>query len=53
MREAATTVMERCEVLGGISGEPGVLTRPYGSRAMGEVNDVVSGWMREAGMTVR
>jgi allantoate deiminase len=53
MRDAATTVMERCEVLGGISGEPGVLTRPYGSRAMGEVNDVVSGWMREAGMTVR
>jgi allantoate deiminase len=53
MRDAAATVMERCEVLGGISGEPGVLTRPYGSRAMGEVNDVVSGWMREAGMTVR
>src|SRR5215208_1772374 len=53
MRDAATTVMERCEVLGGISGEPGVLTRPYGSRAMGEVNGVVSGWMREAGMTVR
>jgi allantoate deiminase len=53
MRDAATTVMERCEVLGGISEEPGVLTRPFGSRAMGEVNDVVSGWMREAGMTVR
>src|SRR5215213_1853130 len=53
MRDAATIVMERCEVLGGISGEPGVLTRPYGSRAMGEVNGVVSGWMREAGMTVR
>jgi allantoate deiminase len=53
MRDAATTVMERCEVLGSISEEPGVLTRPYGSRAMGEVNDVVSGWMREAGMTVR
>src|SRR5829696_3670736 len=53
MRDAATTVMEQCEVLGGMSGEPGVLTRPYGSRAMGEVNGVVSGWMREAGMTVR
>jgi allantoate deiminase len=53
MRDEATTVMERCEVLGGMSGEPGVLTRPYGSRAMGEVNGVVSGWMREAGMTVR
>jgi allantoate deiminase len=52
MRDAAT-VMQRCEVLGSISEEAGVLTRPYGSRAMGEVNDVVSGWMREAGMTVR
>jgi allantoate deiminase len=45
--------MERCEVLGSTSEEPGVLTRPYGSRAMGEVNDLVSGWMREAGMAVR
>jgi allantoate deiminase len=53
MQDAATTVMERCEVLGSISEEPGVLTRPYGSRAMGEVNDLVSGWMREAGMAVR
>jgi allantoate deiminase len=52
MRDAATIVMERCEVLGGISEEPGVLTRPYGSRAMGQVNDLVSGWMREAGMAV-
>jgi allantoate deiminase len=45
--------MERCELLGGISEEPGLLVRPYGSRAMREVNDVVSGWMREAGMTPR
>src|SRR5215210_3047628 len=53
MRDAARTVMERCELLGGISEEPGVLTRPFGSPTMGEVNDVVSGWMREAGMAVR
>jgi len=45
--------MERCELLGGISEEPEVLVRPYGSGAMREVNDVVSGWMREAGMTPR
>jgi allantoate deiminase len=49
----AAAVMKRCEILGGISEEPGLLARPYGSRAMGEVNDVVSGWMREAGMAVR
>jgi allantoate deiminase len=43
--------MERCELLGDISEEPGVLVRPYGSRALREVNDVVSGWMQAAGMT--
>ncbi len=45
--------MERCELLGEISEEPGLLVRPYGSRAMREVDGVVSGWMREAGMTPR
>src|SRR5215216_4486113 len=49
----AATVIERCDILADISEEPGVLVRPYGSRAMREVNDVVSGWMREAGMTPR
>ena len=53
IRNTAETVMERCELLGGISEEPEVLVRPYGSGAMSEVNDVVSGWMREAGMTPR
>ncbi len=53
MKDAAAAVMERCELLGEISEEPGLLVRPYGSRAMREVNDVVSGWMREAGMTPR
>ena len=48
-----TTVLERCELLGYVSEEPGALTRSYGSRAMVEVNNVVSGWMREAGMAVR
>ena len=49
----AKTVMERCERLGNISEEGNALTRPYGSGAMREANDTVSGWMREAGMTVR
>lgn len=49
----AATVMERCEVLGGISEEPGILVRPYGSDAMREANERVAGWMRVAGMIVR
>jgi allantoate deiminase len=44
--------MERCELLGNISEEPGLLVRPYGSQAMNEANNIVSGWMRGAGMTV-
>ena len=53
MKDTATTVMERCELLGNISEEPGRLTRPFGSQAMREANDIVSGWMRVAGMTTR
>jgi allantoate deiminase len=53
MKDTATTVMERCELLGNISEEPGRLTRPFGSQAMREANDIVSGWMRVAGMTAR
>ena len=53
MKDTAATVMERCELLGDISEEPGLLVRPYGSRAMREANDTVSGWMRAAGMTTR
>jgi allantoate deiminase len=52
MKDTATTVMERCELLGNISEEPGLLVRPYGSQAMNEANNIVSGWMRGAGMTV-
>jgi allantoate deiminase len=53
MKDTATTVMERCELLGNISEEPGRLTRPFGSHAMREASDIVSGWMRMAGMTTR
>ena len=53
MEGAAATVMERCDILGRISEEPGRITRPYGSEAMRQVNDVVAGWMRASGMTVR
>ena len=51
MQEIASTIMERCELLGNVSEETGALTRPYGSRALREANEIVSGWMRGAGMT--
>src|ERR1700757_1572529 len=50
--DLARTVMERIELMGGISEEPDRLTRTYGSLAMRKVNQLVGGWMREAGMTV-
>ena len=53
MKDMATTIMERCDLLATISEEPGLLVRPYGSQAMREANNIVSGWMRTAGMTVR
>jgi allantoate deiminase len=50
---SAATVIERCDLLAGISEEPGLNFRPYGSQAMREANDLVGGWMRAAGMSVR
>ncbi|WP_119067798.1 allantoate amidohydrolase [Rubrobacter indicoceani] len=53
MGTAAKTVMERCELLGGLSEDPDGIFRPYGSGSMREVNRLVSGWMRSAGLSVR
>jgi allantoate deiminase len=53
MKDAATTVVERCDLLANISEEPGLIVRPYGSQAMNEANNIVAGWMRLAGMTTR
>jgi allantoate deiminase len=44
--------MERCNVLGAISDEPGRLTRPFAGEGMRQANDQVEAWMREAGMIV-
>ncbi|MGI9048715.1 MAG: allantoate amidohydrolase [Rubrobacteraceae bacterium] len=49
---AAKTAMERCDLLGDISEDDDALTRPFGSPAMREVEKVVAGWMRDAGMAV-
>jgi allantoate deiminase len=53
VKDTATTVMERCDLLANISEEPGLIVRPFGSQAMREANNIVSGWMRAAGMSVR
>src|SRR3984957_14810742 len=50
--ELAQKVMERLEALGRISEETDRLTRTFCSPAMRRANDLVSSWMRDAGMTV-
>ena len=49
----AATVMQRLEMLGGCSEDAGRLTRPFASEAMQRAHELVTGWMREAGMAVR
>jgi allantoate deiminase len=49
----AAVVLERCDRLGQVSEEPGRLVRRYATPAMREANDLVAGWMLEAGLTVR
>jgi len=49
----AAKVLERCAALGEISEEDGLLVRRYGTDAMRRANELVAGWMRAAGMTVR
>ena len=50
---SAATVLERCAALGTISEEPDRLVRRYATPAMREANDLVGGWMRDAGLSVR
>src|SRR5581483_7174532 len=50
--DLAQLVMERIEALGRISEEPDRLTRTSGTPAMRTANDLVAGWLKEAGMTV-
>ncbi|HUO10989.1 MAG TPA: allantoate amidohydrolase [Phycisphaerae bacterium] len=49
----AKRVMERCEVLGGISDEAGRITRTFLSPATKRAQELVMAWMREAGLSVR
>ena len=52
-RQLARAVMERCDALGRISDEAGVLTRTFLSPAMRRCNETVASWMRSAGAEVR
>jgi hydantoinase/carbamoylase family amidase len=49
---SAASVMERCDVLASCTEEPGSITRPFATDALRCAQEHVSGWMREAGMTV-
>jgi allantoate deiminase len=50
---AAKLTMQRLEALAQISEDVGKLTRTFASPAMRRANELVGGWMREAGMSVR
>jgi allantoate deiminase len=52
-RSSAETAMERCDILGALSDEPGRLTRPFAGDAMHRAHERVADWMRQAGMAVR
>jgi len=47
------TVMERCDLLATCTEEAGAITRPFATDSMRRVNEHVTAWMRQAGMTVR
>jgi amidase, hydantoinase/carbamoylase family len=49
----ATRILERCDALARHSEQAGGLTRVFLSREQREVNGIVVGWMREAGMDAR
>ena len=48
----AARVLERCDRLAQISEEDGRTTRRFGTDAMRRANELVGGWMREAGLEV-
>ena len=48
----AAAVLERCAALGQVSEEPDRLVRRYATPAMRAANELVGGWMRDAGLEV-
>lgn len=49
----AATVVAWCDELAAVTAEPGRTTRVYLSPEHARVNEVVGGWMRDAGLTTR
>ena len=49
----AQIIMQRCNTIGSYSEEPHRLTRRYATPPMHQVNEQVTTWMREAGMSVQ
>ena len=45
-------IIERCQVLAGMSETPGAITRTYLCPAMHDVHRTLRAWMEEAGMDV-
>jgi len=50
---SARRILERCDELGRLSEEEGLLTRWYGSSPLVRAADVVAGWMEAAGLSMR
>jgi len=50
---AAKIIMQRIGMLAKISDEPGTITRTFASSAMRSANELVAGWMHQAGMKTR
>jgi allantoate deiminase len=53
VQPSAQRIWDHCEALGGISELAGGLTRIYLSDEQRRANELVLGWMREAGMSAR
>jgi allantoate deiminase len=53
LRELAQTIWERCEALARFSEHEGQLTRVFLSKELRDAVELVTTWMRDAGMTVR
>jgi allantoate deiminase len=50
---AARRTMQRAEALAACSERPGEITRRYGTPALVAARDLLTGWMRAAGLTTR
>ncbi|GHO46511.1 allantoate amidohydrolase [Ktedonospora formicarum] len=49
---AARTIIDRCELLATFSEIPGQITRRFATQPMRQMHEVISNWLRAAGMVV-